>query len=77
MQFKLTTREKSELFGEGIATVILLLLLNMSIFVIANQEREKSGLENPVVHDTDKAIKVAVEAVRELIRADKEQEKRK
>ena len=45
--------------------------------VIANQEREKSGLENPVVHDTDKAIKVAVEAVRELIRADKEQEKRK
>ena len=38
MQFKLTTREKSELFGEGVATVILLLLLNMSIFVIANQE---------------------------------------
>ena len=45
--------------------------------VIANQEREKLGLENPVVHDTDKAIKVAVEAIRELIRADKEQEKRK
>ena len=38
MQFKLTTREKSELFGEGVATVILLLLLNMSIFVIANHE---------------------------------------
>ena len=45
--------------------------------VIANQEREKLGLENPVVHDMDKAIKVAVEAIRELIRADKEQEKRK
>lgn len=38
MQFKLTTREKSELFGEGIATVILLLLLNMSIFVLIDQE---------------------------------------
>lgn len=38
MQFKLTTREKSELFGEGIATVILLLLLNISIVVIIDQE---------------------------------------
>ena len=45
--------------------------------MIANQEREKAGLENPVVHDTDRAIRVAVEAVRELIRADKEREKRK
>ena len=40
--------------------------------VIANQEREKLGLDNPVVHDTDKAIQVAVQAIRELIRADKE-----
>ena len=39
------------------------------------QEREKAGLENPVVHDTDKAIQVAVEAIRELIRKDKAQEK--
>ena len=36
--------------------------------VVANQEREKEGLENPVVHDTDMAIRVAVGAVRELIR---------
>ena len=43
--------------------------------VLANQEREKAGLENPVVHDTDKAIQVAVEAIRELIRKDKAQEK--
>ena len=28
--------------------------------MIANQEREKAGLENPVVHDTDMAIRVAV-----------------
>ncbi|MBR1893087.1 MAG: uridine phosphorylase [Lachnospiraceae bacterium] len=35
--------------------------------VMANQERAKAGLENPVVHDTDLAIRVAVEAIRELI----------
>ncbi|MCD8231172.1 MAG: uridine phosphorylase [Clostridiales bacterium] len=40
--------------------------------VMANQEREKLGLENPVVHDTDLAIQVAVEAIRELIRTDME-----
>ena len=38
--------------------------------VIANQEREKLGLDNPVVHDTDMAIRVAVEAVRRLIQKD-------
>ena len=31
--------------------------------VLANQEREKLGLDNPVVHDTDKAIQVAVQAI--------------
>lgn len=41
-----------------------------SIFlVVANQEREKQGLENPVVHDTDSAIKTAVEAIKGLISA--------
>lgn len=39
--------------------------------VVANQEREKLGLENPVVHDTEMAIKTAVGAVRKLIEADK------
>lgn len=39
--------------------------------VVANQEREKKGLENLVVHDTEVAIKVAVEALRELIEKDK------
>lgn len=42
--------------------------------VVANQEREKLGLENPVAHDTDMAIQVAVEAIRELIKKDREQE---
>lgn len=38
--------------------------------VVANQEREKLGLENPVIHDTDMAIRVAVEAIRKMIRED-------
>lgn len=40
--------------------------------VMANQEREKEGLENPVVHDTDMAVQVAVEALRRLIKEDGE-----
>lgn len=32
----LTTKEKSELFGEGVITVILLLLLNLSIIILLN-----------------------------------------
>ena len=40
--------------------------------VVANQEREKLGMENPVVHDTDMAIQVAVEAIRRLIKKDAE-----
>lgn len=43
-----------------------------SVFLtVANQEREKLGLENPVVHDTDKAIKTAIEALKILIAEDK------
>jgi len=35
--------------------------------VIWNQEREKAGMSNPHCHDTESAIKTAVEAVRILI----------
>ena len=39
-----------------------------SVFlVIANQEREKQGLPNVQVHDTETAIRTAVEAIREMI----------
>ena len=38
--------------------------------VMANQEREKAGLWNPVAHDTDLAVRVAVNAVRRLIQDD-------
>lgn len=43
-----------------------------SVFLtVANQEREKLGLENPVVHDTEKAIKTTVEALKILIAENK------
>ena len=43
--------------------------------VLANQEREKLGLDNPVIHDTDMAVQVAVEAIRGLIRSDREKDR--
>ena len=42
-----------------------------SVFlVVANQEREKAGLPNKQEHDTDRAIRVAIEAIRMLIADD-------
>lgn len=40
------------------------------LLTIANQERAKQGLDNPQVHDIDAAVRVAVEAIRLLIRKD-------
>lgn len=40
------------------------------LLAVANQERAKAGLPNPQVHDTDHAIRAAVEAVRLLIKED-------
>ncbi len=40
--------------------------------VMGNQERNALGMENPIVHDTECAISVAVEAIRKLIKDDKE-----
>lgn len=37
------------------------------LLTVANQEREANGLFNPVVHDTNRAIKVAIDAIKELI----------
>lgn len=40
-----------------------------SVFLaVANQEREKQNLDNPIVHDTDLAIKTAIEAIKILIK---------
>lgn len=54
-----------------IATGKLRVRAGSCFLVVANQEREKLGLENPVVHDTDMAIQAAVEAIRNLIKEDK------
>ena len=43
--------------------------------VVGNQERELLGMENPKFHDTDSAIKVAVEALRILILKDRKEKK--
>ena len=42
------------------------------LLVVANQERERLGLYNPVVHDMDQAIRVGIEGVRNLIRQDQQ-----
>ena len=40
-------------------------------FVVGNQEREALGMDNPKLHDTEPAIKVAIEGLRELILDDR------
>ena len=37
---------------------------------VANQERAKAGLDNAQVHDTDLPIRVAIEAIRQMIHAE-------
>lgn len=57
---------------ESAALFIVASYLNVkvgSVFLtVANQEREKNNLENPIVHDTEKAIKTAIEAIKILIK---------
>lgn len=47
-----------------------------NFLVMGNQERNARGMDNPIVHDTESAIKVGVEALRILIRQDREKESR-
>ena len=42
-----------------------------NLLVMGNQERNALGLENPIVHDTESAIKVGIEALRILIKEDR------
>jgi len=44
------------------------------LLVAANQERVKAGLDSPFIKDTDRAIRTAVEAIKILIRQDKEEQ---
>lgn len=59
----------SEMESAALFTVASYLRVRIGscFLVMANQEREKEGLENPVVHDTDAAIQIAVDAIRILI----------
>jgi uridine phosphorylase len=53
-----------------IAGSFLRVRVGSCFLVVANQEREKKGLPNAQVHDTQLAIETAVEALRELIVSD-------
>ncbi|MBD5095789.1 MAG: uridine phosphorylase [Lachnospiraceae bacterium] len=46
-----------------------------NFLVVGNQERNAAGLSNPIVHDTESAIKVGIEAIRILIEQDKQDRK--
>ena len=54
-----------------IAGQFLRVRVGSCFLVVANQERAKKGLPNKQAHDTELAITVAVEALRELILKDK------
>ncbi|MDC7246376.1 MAG: uridine phosphorylase [Sphaerochaetaceae bacterium] len=41
-------------------------------FVVGNQEREALGMDNPILHDTEVAIEVVIQGLRNLIRTDRE-----
>ena len=41
------------------------------LLVCGNQEREKANMDNPKSFDTDLAIQVAIQAVRNLIKKDR------
>ena len=55
-----------------IAGAFLRVRVGSCFLVVANQERAKKGLPNKQAHDTEEAIKVAVEAMRKLIKQDGE-----
>ena len=54
-----------------IAGSFLKVRVGSCFLVVANQERAKAGLSNDQVHDTDQAIRIAVEAIKKLIASDK------
>ena len=65
---KASEMESAALFVVGSA---LKVKVGSVFLTVANQEREKLNLENPVIHDTDMAIKTAIEALKILIENDK------
>ena len=68
---KASEMESSTLFIVG---AYRKLRVGSCFLTVANQEREKIGLPNPQEHDTDLAIRVAIEAIRIMIAQDKARE---
>ncbi|MDE6943679.1 MAG: uridine phosphorylase [Lachnospiraceae bacterium] len=66
---KASEMESAALF---IAASHLRVRCGSNFLVVGNQERNAKGLYNPIIHDTEAAITVAVGALRKLIRADRE-----
>ncbi len=66
---KASEMESSTLFVVGAYRKVR---VGSCFLVVANQEREKAGLPNPQVHDTDLAIRIAIRAIRLMIEDDKE-----
>ena len=68
MGCKASEMESAALF---IVAAYLKVRCGSTFLVVGNQERNKAGLENPIVHNTDAAVRVAIQAVRNLIAQDK------
>ena len=68
MGCKASEMESAALF---IAAGHLRVRCGSNFLVVGNQERNALGMDNPIVHDTEIAIKVAVEGIRNLIKEDK------
>ena len=66
---KASEMESAELF---IVAAHLKVRCGSDFLVMGNQERNALGMDNPIVHDTEVAVTVGVEAIRRLIRADRE-----
>lgn len=62
----------SEMESAALFTVAAYLKVRIGsvLFIMSNQERVKQGLSNEIEHDTDKAIRTAIEALRLLIKQD-------
>lgn len=68
MGCKASEMESAALF---IAAGHLRVRCGSNFLVVGNQERNALGMDNLIVHDTEIAIKVAVEGIRNLIKEDK------
>ena len=62
--------------GDGVSSTVYRRQLRVGacFLVLANQERAKKGLSNEQAHDTEAAIRTAVEAIRILIQEDAKNE---